>query len=331
MELSFCQEALKPNMENLRNRFPTLISRILDNVDDESLVIFKETNREIHDFLDKERFYWIRILRRYNGSFVEFWDSWKMVIVRNPVEMVREIAMIVEEFFRFPVPDVGKRRVPRNTRQWAPLHIAAAQGNLSIFKYIFHKTNNEYPIGVTTALHLAAQAGHLEVCQYIVNNTSADKSITDLHGESPIHGAADEGQLEVCNFLIENFDLENCKGNYGITPLYLAAAEGHLEMCKLLIGKMQEKNPEDDYGQTALHVAAGHGHLEVCKLLIKELGNINPRNGNGWTPLHLAAASGHGEVCKLIAGYLGNKNPVSNEGVTPRQLMMKFARDLFSN
>ena len=111
MGFSFCQEALKPKMENLRNRFPTLISRILENVDDESLVTFKESNREIHDFLDRERFYWIRILRRYNGSFVEFQNSWKMVIVRNPVETVREIAMVVEEFFSVPAKRISKMGV----------------------------------------------------------------------------------------------------------------------------------------------------------------------------------------------------------------------------
>ena len=279
-------------MENLHNRFPTLIPMVLENVDDESLVIFKETNREINYFLDKERFYWIRILRRYNNNFVDFWSSWKMVVKNNSVEKVREIAMAVEEFFRVP------RDVPRNSRQWAPLHIAAESGNLSIFKYIFHKTNNEYPIGVTTALHCAVHEGHLEVCQYIVNNTSVDIRITDFIGRSPIHYAARKGQVEVFNFLIEKFDLENCKDNEGRTPLHEAANGGHLEMCKLLIGKMQEKNPVDN---------------------------------SGWTPLHFAAKSGHGEVCKLIAGYIGNKNPMSYDGYTPRVLMTNFARELFRN
>ena len=291
------QEALKPEMENLRIRFPTLITMVLENVDDKSLVTFKETSREMHDFLDKERFYWIRILRRYNGCFVEFWNSWKMVIEKNSVEMVREIAMVVEKFFSAPVPFPGLS-IPRNTRQWAPLFIAAHLGNLSFFKYIFHKTNNEYPIGHTTALHLAAQLGHLEICQYIVNNTSVDIRITDRLKASPIHLAAMKGHLDIFNFLIEKFDLESCKDYEGTTTLHMAAIGGHLEMCKLLIGKMQEKSPVDDLG---------------------------------WTPLHFAAESGHGEVCKLLAGYMGNKNPVGNDGFTPRQLWKNFARDLFRN
>ena len=72
---------------------------ILENVDDQSLVTFKETSREMFDFINDERFYWLRILRKYNGSFVEFSKSWRMVIQKNPVEIVREIAVAVEKFF----------------------------------------------------------------------------------------------------------------------------------------------------------------------------------------------------------------------------------------
>ena len=157
-------------MENLRDRFPSLIPMILDNVDDESLVNFKESNRGMNDFIKKERFYWIRILKKYKDNFVEFSKSWKMVIERNPVVIVREIAVVVEEFFNFQIP-VGNCGVPRNTRQWAPLHVAAESGNLSLFQYILLKTNTEYPISskdtTITALRLAVQHGHLEVCQYI--------------------------------------------------------------------------------------------------------------------------------------------------------------------
>ena len=296
-------------MENLRNRFPTLIPMILENVDDESLVNFKESNREMHDFIVKERCYWIRILRKYRGNFVEFSKSWKMVIEKNPVAIVREIAVSVEEFFnfqmpvgRYGIPNLSTKFIPRNTRQWAPLHIAAERGNLSLFQYIFLKTKNEYPISSKdpiTGLRLAVQHGHLEVCQYIVNNISVDRNVTtDLYGRSPIHFAVVMGQLEVCKLLIEN---------------------------------MQDKIPQTNIGRTPLHLAAKHGHLEISKLLIVYMENKNPMDNQGWTPLHLAAKYGHGELCKLIAGYIDEKNPVSNDGFTPHQLMMQFSSDLFLN
>ena len=314
-------------MENLRNRFPTLITKILENVDDESLVTFKETNREMRGSIVEERFYWIRILRKHKDNFVEFCESWNMVIKKNPVEIVQEIALAVLEFFRVQMP-VGRTSTgtSRMTWQWAPLHIAAEHGNLRIFQYIFHKTNNVYPIKPATALHLAAQKGHFEVCKYIVNNNSVDRNITDFVGRSPIHLAASMGQLQVCKLLIENLDLQNCKtAKHEITPLHLAARYGHLEVCKLLIEKMKEKNPQSIHkGWIALHLAAEHGHLEVCKLLIGKLENKNPSNVLGWTPLHAAAKNGHGEICKLIASNIVNKNPVSNDGQTPYQLWLSF-------
>ena len=78
-------------MENLRNRFPTLITKILENVDDESLVTFKETNRKMHGFIVEERFYWIRILRIYKDNFVEFCESWKMVIKKIQLKLSKKL------------------------------------------------------------------------------------------------------------------------------------------------------------------------------------------------------------------------------------------------
>ena len=312
-------------MENLHNRFPTLISKIMENVDAESLVTFKSTNRQMHGFIVEERFYWIRIMGIHKYNFVEFCESWKMVIRKNPVKIVQEIAMAVLEFFRVQVP-LGRCDTSRSTLQWAPLHIAAQHGNLRIFQYIFHKTNNTYPIKRVTALHLAAQEGHFEVCQYIVNNISVDRNITDFIGRWPIHLAASKGHLKVCKLLLENLDIQNCKtAKHEITPLHLAAGNGHLEVCKLLIENMKEKNPPSTHkGITPLHWAAGHGHLEVCKLLIGKLENKNPSDVLGWTPLHAAAKIGHGEICKLIASNIINKNPVSNDGRTPYQLWLSF-------
>ena len=59
-------------MEDLSMRVPLMIRFILKNLDDKTLVNFKESSREINYVLDQERFYWIRILNKYKGSFKEF-------------------------------------------------------------------------------------------------------------------------------------------------------------------------------------------------------------------------------------------------------------------
>ena len=86
-------------MEELSNRFPDLVTMILENVDDESLVNVKESSREMSELIANKRFYWIRILKTYYQNFLEFSKLWRMVIEKTPVEIVEKLAVAVEMFF----------------------------------------------------------------------------------------------------------------------------------------------------------------------------------------------------------------------------------------
>ena len=86
-------------MEDLCKRFPLLGKMVFENVDDENLVKFKESSREINNHLQNERYYWTRIIKKHGEYFEEFADSWKKVICKNPVESVKELALTVEEYF----------------------------------------------------------------------------------------------------------------------------------------------------------------------------------------------------------------------------------------
>ena len=50
-------------MEKFCKRFPHLAGRIFDQVNDESLNKCKEINRDVLEYLEKERFFWIRIIK----------------------------------------------------------------------------------------------------------------------------------------------------------------------------------------------------------------------------------------------------------------------------
>ena len=50
-------------MEKLCKRFPHLAGQIFDQVNDESLNKCKEINRDVLEYLEKERFFWIRIIK----------------------------------------------------------------------------------------------------------------------------------------------------------------------------------------------------------------------------------------------------------------------------
>ena len=59
-------------MEDLSKRVPLMNRWILKNVDDKTLTNFKEASQEINQVFDKERFYWIRMIFKYDDSFKEF-------------------------------------------------------------------------------------------------------------------------------------------------------------------------------------------------------------------------------------------------------------------
>ena len=44
-------------------RYLLVAQKILNNVDNEALINFKEDGRNNADFLERERFYWIRIIK----------------------------------------------------------------------------------------------------------------------------------------------------------------------------------------------------------------------------------------------------------------------------
>ena len=111
------EEVLTQKMEEVSNRFPSLVHMILENVDNESLVKFKETSREMSEFLINDRFYWIRILKKHGKYFKEFADSWKKVIDKTPVKIVKELAMTVEDFFNYSLYN-------EDDYQFHPLHIS---------------------------------------------------------------------------------------------------------------------------------------------------------------------------------------------------------------
>ena len=101
-------------MEVVLARFPLIIRKVLQNLDNKSLTRSTEAKRGVAEFLDNERFYWIRIIKKYVRHFEGIEDSWREVLHRTPVGVIKQLALAVEEFFKFYLP-----------KQASPLHIVA--------------------------------------------------------------------------------------------------------------------------------------------------------------------------------------------------------------
>ena len=125
-------------IEELCKRFPLLSKMVFEDLDDECLARVQESSKEINSHLQNERFYWIRILKKHNRYFEEFADPWKKVIEKTPVEIVKELAMTVKDYFNDTNNDL-------EDDQLHPLHIAAGQGHLQLCKHIVEKMGDFNP------------------------------------------------------------------------------------------------------------------------------------------------------------------------------------------
>ena len=306
-------------MEHHAFRFPHLASNIFVQLDNQSLINCKEASRKLDNFFGNEKFFWLRIIHKYRGNFVEFKAIWNKTLKKSPTILVKELTLATHNFF--------EKYSSRFAKQWHPLFIPADQGLLQLYKHISEKSGDRNPKGglhTRTALHLAAQEGHLEVCKFIIESTD-DKNPRSDGGITPFYMAAENGHFEVCKFIMKYLEDKNHKIDNTFTPLHEAAFQGHLKICEMILDEIVDKNPtETRAGFTPLHVAAQEGHLEICKLIVKYLIDKNPKNNDGVTPLHSAAFKGQLEVCRFLIEEASEKNPQDNQGITPLSYAMQF-------
>ena len=283
-------------MENILKRFPHLGELTLNNLDNKSLINGKKASRDVSKFLENEKFFWIRILKRYHRNFVRFEESWREVIKKPSFEMVKQLAVTVQNFFQlYPVINYLE------SNQVAPIHIAAAQNNVDLYKFIYEKSKNKNP---KATLQLDCNDYEIEIAKYSQSNKYLETSLT------PIHIAAIKGNLEVFKLIFVNaLDRNPATEREKLTPLHLAAQNGHFEVCKHIIENVEDKNPLAKHERTPFHTAVANGHLEICRLMINNVLDINSVDAYGETPLHIAARNGHLEICWII---LKDKNPAEN-------------------
>ena len=321
-----------PTIDTILSRFPAVAEDIFKELDSKSMVKCRKVSVPWQNFIDNQKFIWIRRMRKYSENMEQFYEQWKLAIRNTPTDHVKELSKVVEQFFDnfsdkkkvFFDDDISMRK-----SQWAPLHATADQGHLELSIFIIQKTDDKNPTGFNdfTPLHFAACNGHTEVCRHIVELID-DKNPADKYGTTPLSISAFHGHLEIYQLITESLEDKNPSNKNGITPLHVASESGQLEVCKYIMDNLLDKNPscvQGTYwsGLTPYDIAAGYGQLEICKLFLETLANKNPVTYLGRTPLHYAAIyanavnADHLGVCKVILQSIEDQNPVSNTGCAP--------------
>ena len=86
-------------MEDLCQRIPSVAVMIFKNMNNESLIKSKEASSELSQFMHNERFYWIRIIMKYNGCFLEYQTMWNKILEKTPADIIQQLADAIQKFF----------------------------------------------------------------------------------------------------------------------------------------------------------------------------------------------------------------------------------------
>ena len=156
-------------------RFPGLAQLILKKLDDQSLANSKNVSRSITLFLNREAFFWKRIIQKYTNNIDDFKDSWKAVTNKTSI---RGLASAVKYFLSLhPSHCTDKENdelCKHRNISYSPLQISAEAGNFLLSQFILRQIDIKNPPAngdeLWTPLHEAAKNGYLEICKLIMNN-----------------------------------------------------------------------------------------------------------------------------------------------------------------
>ena len=319
-------------MDNVLSRFPHLGEQIFKKLNDESLSNCHQLTRACRLFIEDQKFFWIRVIKkllddpRFKKSDRDILIN--KVLLKFKFDSVKNIGTTIREFCKINLSI---------SRGQALLHFAAMSGEIDIVKNLSNENwDNQIPNQKDnrgrTPLHFAAKNGHYEVFKFIWKDQKKkmckEKNPEDHMELTPFHFAAQMGHVEICEFIFRRLNHVGSTKRLGLTPLHFAAEGGHLEVCKLFINakkrgidRLDDKNPRsEEEGNTPLHLAAKAGHLNVCQFIIEKVQDKNPKNDRNDTPLHLAAENGHLQVCELIIGQFVEKIPIH---INPPNLFRK--------
>ena len=63
----------------------------------------------MNQVLDKDKFFWLRMMKKYNENFKEFQISWQRVISKTSADIVKKLTLAVYKFFKKRATRVEKQ------------------------------------------------------------------------------------------------------------------------------------------------------------------------------------------------------------------------------
>ena len=121
-----------PTIDDILARFPAVAEDIFKELDSKSMVKCRKVSVPWQNFIDNQKFIWIRKMTKFSENMEQFYEQWKLVIRNTPTDHVKELSKLVEQFFDnvFSSKEIAFDDVSGRKSQWTPLHATASQGHL---------------------------------------------------------------------------------------------------------------------------------------------------------------------------------------------------------
>ena len=318
---------------DMLTRLPHIGEKIFDSLDNPSLLRCKEVSKTWYDFIDDQKFPWVRMIKTYvkesNKTYTECPKHWHSLFRRTNTEHVRKFASEIRKDVAMNIRLLCTS-LSHEGKGLTPLHFAVMFSqsiDFEIIKNIFDAETVKNPRDKegNTPLHLAAKKGNFKVFQ-LINEKADDINPKNDDHNTPLHmaalsnkisfsGAACSGEKQIVELIIENVTDKNPANFFGTTPLHNAALAGKFDIFQFLFENAKNKNPIDHDGDTPLHKAAYGGgkfkhcqywmrtchHHKISQMILDNVEKKNPENFGGKTPLQMATESKHSLVLDVLS------------------------------
>ena len=82
-------------MEDLCYRFPHLSERIFDQLCDQSLADSQRIGKPFCNYIDQQKFKWLRIIHKHIKNNSNFSKDWKKVVENAPTKIIQDLGKAI--------------------------------------------------------------------------------------------------------------------------------------------------------------------------------------------------------------------------------------------
>ena len=279
------EDYIETTLTHVALRVPHVGKQILEYLDDKDLMNFRILSHFWKNFVDKQRFTWIRIIREIS----EF-DKCRHLSHRSPIGQ------------RFDYE--SNYKLGYNECK-SFVHYFEDLGTLNFYGNIEDNCDSE-----VYAWKTILEKGSLKIVKEL---GIAIRRLYVLHDDILRSDGTHEKYEDSVFNGIKRY------GNKGYHLLIIAAYHGNFELFKEIFELVENKNPSyhECPWPSALHTAATFGHFEMCKLILDTLEDKNPRSKSMGSILHIGAKYNYQKLFKFVFHQVEEKNPIGGHIPAP--------------